>query len=128
MLFINLKAPMPYLGVLGSNVENRMPYLKFASLQSLVQKTKIFKFRTKNTRFTYFGARIWKYNCHIWNHLLRICLLAKFCEIIKIPKFRTKNVLYGYFWARIFKKLLSYLKSVPSNLSNRKFEWKNQNA
>ena len=29
----------------------------------------------------------------------------------------TKNALFVYFWARISEKLLSYLKSAPSNLS-----------
>ena len=37
-----------------------------------------------------------------------------------MPKFGTKSALFGYFWARIRKKLLSYLKSAPSNLSNCK--------
>ena len=27
----------------------------------------------------------------------------------------TKNTVFGYFWARIFKKIISYLKSTPSN-------------
>ena len=31
--------------------------------------------------------------------------------------FLTKNALFGYFFARIKKKVLSYLKSPPSNLS-----------
>ena len=35
-------------------------------------------------------------------------------------KFGTKSALFGYFWARIRKKLLPYLKSAPSNLSNCK--------
>ena len=42
---------MPYLGVLGSNFEKLLPYFEFALLQSLVQKIKILKFRTKNARF-----------------------------------------------------------------------------
>ena len=35
-----------------------------------------------------------------------------------MAKFGTKNVLFGYFWARIWNKLLSYLKSASSKLSN----------
>ena len=42
--------------------------------------------------------------------------------------FLTKNALFGYFWARILKKLLSYLKSAPSNLSICKISRKNKNA
>ena len=43
--------------------------------------------------------------------------ITTFHEIMKMAKFGTKNALFWYFWARIFKKLLSYLKSAPSNLS-----------
>ena len=39
-------------------------------------------------------------------------------EKIKMPKLETKNALYGYFWVRIFKKLFSYFKLAPSDLSN----------
>ena len=65
-----------------------------------------------------FGARIWKYYCHVSNYRPRICLVAKFVAKIKILKFRSKNAL---FWDTIWKKLLSYLKSAPSNFSNCKF-------
>ena len=41
--------------------------------------------------------------------------------------FLTKNALFGYFWATIEKKLLSYLKSAPSNLSIYKNSRKNKN-
>ena len=34
--------------------------------------------------------------------------------------FLTKNTVFRYLWIRIKKKLLSYLKSAPSNLSNYK--------
>ena len=43
-----------------------------------------------------------------------------------MSKFGTKNALFGYFWARISKKLLPYLKSAPSNLSNYKISRKKQ--
>ena len=59
---------------------------------------------------------------------LRICLIAKFCEESKMPKFGTKNALFEYFWARIKKKLLSYLKSAPSNESICKISRKTENA
>ena len=70
--FLNLEPTMPYLGVFGSNFEKTIVIFdvrafEFALFQSLVQKIKILKFNTKNTRFVYFGARIWKYYCHIWN-------------------------------------------------------------
>ena len=35
-----------------------------------------------------------------------------------MPKLGTKNALFGYFWAGI--KILSYLKSAPSDVSNWK--------
>ena len=34
---------------------------------------------------------------------------------MKMPKFGTENALFRYFWNRTLKKLLSYLKSAPSN-------------
>ena len=34
-----------------------------------------------------------------------------------MSKFGTNSDLFGYFWAGLFEKLLSYLKSAPSNLS-----------
>ena len=52
------------------------------------------------------------------------CLVAKFGAKIYILKFETKNAWYGYFWTGILKKLLPYLKSAPSNLSNYKILWK----
>ena len=82
----------------------------------------------KNTGFGYFWTGSWKLNCHIWNQHPRIFLIAKLCEKTKMPKFGTRNALFGYFWSnmpflgyfwtRILKKLLSYLQSAPSNLSN----------
>ena len=36
-------------------------------------------------------------------------------------------LLFGYFWGYNFKKLLSYFKSAPSNLSNCKLLLKNKN-
>ena len=40
--------------------------------------------------------------------------------------FLTKNTVFRYLWIRIKKKLLSYLKSAPSNLSTSKFSRKKQ--
>ena len=42
--------------------------------------------------------------------------------------FLTKNAQFGCFGAKILKKLLSYLQSAPSNLSNCKISRKNKNA
>ena len=40
----------------------------------------------------------------------------------------TKNASREYFWVRILKKLLSYLKPAPSNLSNCKMSQKSKNS
>ena len=45
-----------------------------------------------------------------------------------MPKFGYKNASRGYFWAGILKKLLSDLKSKPSNLCNCKISRKNKNT
>ena len=47
---------------------------------------------------------------------LEFALLQSLLQKMNIFEFGTKNALFGYFWVRILKKLLSYLKSVPSNL------------
>ena len=80
-------------------------------------KIKILKFRTKNVLFEYFWAGTWKNCCHIWNQYPQICLVANYHEITKMHKFETKSALFGYFGLEFKKKLLSYLKSAPSNLS-----------
>ena len=86
---------------------------------------KMSKFWGKNAWFIYLRTGIWKKapsnlskckkHCHIWNQHAWICLNVKYCEIMKMPKFGTKSALFRYFWVRILKKLLSYLKSAPSN-------------
>ena len=62
------------------------------------------KFVTKNARFAYFWAGIWKYYYHIWNQRPRICLVAKFGGKIKILKFGTKNAWFGYLWTGTWKQ------------------------
>ena len=94
---------MPYLSVLDSNFEKPLSYLKSAPSNfpccKVLKKKQILKFGTKNVRFPYFGAGIWKWHCHIWNQHPWICLIAKCHEIMKMSKFWTK----GAFSARILK-------------------------
>ena len=85
---------------------------------------KMSKFGNKSALFGYFCARTLRNYCRIWNQNPQICLFAKLLQKIIIPKFGNKSSLFGYFWARIFKKLISYLKSAPSNLSLSKISWK----
>ena len=63
-----------------------------------------------------FGLEFKKNYCHIWNQHLGISVIAKLCEETKMPKFGTKNAI----------KLLSYLKSAPSNVSICKISQKKQ--
>ena len=108
---------LSYLKVAPSN----LPHCKIlwrnknASIEN--QKFLIWIFVTKNAIFGYCWTTNFLKNCsHIWNPLLWISLIAKDCEIMEMPKFGTKTALYEYFWARILKRLLSYLKSTPSNV------------
>ena len=55
-------------------------------------------------------------------------LSTKFRGKLKRPKFGTKNALFGYFWDRNFKIILSYLKWAPSDLTNSKISWNNENT
>ena len=97
--------------------------LKFDYLQNFMLKQ---KFWTDSAWFGYFCAGIWKWYCHIWNQHSPICLIAKFCVKIKMPRLWTKNAVLGVFLCKNFKKLLSYFKSVPSNLSNGNIFWKSK--
>ena len=81
------------------------------------------KFGTKNALFMNFWTRIWKQYCHRLNQYRPYCLIGKVDER-KIPKFEIKSALFGYLWVTILKKLLSYLKSALSNLSNCKISKK----
>ena len=94
--FLNLEPKVPYLGVFAAILKNYChiwnQHVQFPLLQSLVQKKKkILSFGTKNAIFEYLGARIWTYYFNISNWHLRICLIAKFREIIKMPKFGSKT-------------------------------------
>ena len=96
------------MGVFGSNSEKPLSYLrsapsKFPYSKIWCKKIKILNFGNKNARFPYFWAEISKYYCHIWNQLLRICLVAEFGANIKILKFGSKNAWFGYFWRRNWK-------------------------
>ena len=50
-----------------------------------------------------FGLEFEKNYCHIWNQHPRICLIAKYHEIVRMPKFEIKSTKFGYFGARILK-------------------------
>ena len=89
----------PYLGFCGKNFKKAIAIFEISI--SNLSSCKISR-KNKNTW-------IWDQKCLIWIFL-------------------TKNALFGYFWARILKKLLSYLKSAPSNLSICKISRKNKNA
>ena len=118
---LDLGPKMPYLGILGKIFRKtfvifQIGTLKFVYLQNFLKKQKFLNFGPKMPDLGILGLEFEKKYCHIWNQHSRIFVNAKFREK-KMPKFGIKNALFGYFWARIFKKILSYLKSAPSNLS-----------
>ena len=96
------------------------------------------KFWTKSALFGYILARTLENYCHIWYQHLRINVIATFFEETKITKFGTKNALldiidqefliWVFLGKNFLKKLLSYLKSAPSNLSIWKILRKNKIA
>ena len=79
------------------------------------------KFCTKSASFGYFGAKILKSLCHLWNQHPRIYQVPKFRENVKIAKFGAKKNITWIFWGWNLKTVLPYLKLAPSNLCN----WKN---
>ena len=104
--FLNSELKNALFGCLGQQFWKTIVIFEISTLEFckvLCKKIKILIFGTKNARFAYFGTRIWKYYCHIWNRHPQIWVTAKFCEIIKIPKLGIKNALFGYFWAWILK-------------------------
>ena len=104
--FLNSELKNVLFGCLGQQFWKTIVIFEISTLEFckvLCKKIKILIFGTKNARFAYFGTRIWKYYCHIWNRHPQIWVTAKFCEIIKIPKLGIKNALFGYFWAWILK-------------------------
>ena len=120
---------------------------QFCLITKFFEKTKIPNFGTRNALFGYFwpkmpylgvfGQEFWKYFCHIWNKHPPICLIVKFCEKQEYLILGSKMPYLGIFdqkcliWVSLgknFKKLLSYLKSAPSNLSNCKILRKNKNT
>ena len=95
------------------------------------------KFGTKNALFDYFYARFLKDYCHISNQHPRISLYPDFAKKQKCLYLRSKmsylsifdrKCLIMVFLSSNFKKLMSYLKSAPSNLSNCKVLRRNKNA
>ena len=77
------------------------------------------KFGTKNALFGCSWGRILKNYCHIWNQHLRISVIAKFYEEKRCLNLGPEGPNLGIFGEEL-KKLLSYLKSATSNLSNCK--------
>ena len=131
---LNLGPKMPYLGIFRQKFKTNMIIFEISTLEfdfsgKFREKSKMPKFETKSALFGYFFlAGTWKQKCHIWNQYHRISLIAKFRKKAKISNFGTTNALFGYFLNWNLKTILSYLKSAPSNLSNCKSSWKNENA
>ena len=140
LIFLNKNVVFWYFWAIIS--KNLLSYLKSASI-SLFAK---FHERNKN-------GLIWNQKCLIWVFLgwnlktilsylkfrhPRICVIAKFRGKNKNAEIWDQKCLIRYFWPRMsylgifgyefLKKLLSYLKSAPSNLSNCKSLRKNKNA
>ena len=62
--------------------------------------------------------------CHILKQHLRICLIAKFCEIMKMAKFETKKALRRYFCARVLKNFCHVWNQQPQICLTTKFREK----
>ena len=113
----NSKKPLSYLKSTPSNLSDCKVWCKI----------KILKFETKNALFWYFWAGIWKTCCHIRNQHPQIRLTANLAKKQKCLNLKLKMC------DRVFldwnlKKILSYLKSAPSNWSNCEILWNNENV
>ena len=91
------------------------------------EKIRIHKFGTINALFKCFGEQFRK------TIVLFIISAFKFVKLQNLVK-KWKCLILGpkciiwVFWDKKFKNLLSYLKSVPLNLTNCEISWKNENA
>ena len=67
---------------------------------------------------SYFPSGPSKNYSHIWNQQPQICQFPKFLEKTMMSKVVAKNALFRHFPGYYIQKLLTYLKSATSNLSN----------
>ena len=107
---------MPYLGVLGSNFEKLLSYLKSVSSDLCYYKVwcknEKYIFKTKNAWFGYFWGRIWKYYCHNWDHCPLICLIVTSCERIKYLSLGPKVSYLGIFGLEFYKTIVIFKISI----------------
>ena len=83
-------------------------------------KLKIFKFGTKNTCFGYLWSEFEKNIVIFEINTLEFVLLQSFMKKWKFLNLGQKYLI-SIFLGKNLKKILSYLKSAPSNFSNWKF-------
>ena len=128
-----LNAPVFYRCYLTSRVTLRS--------QKTLRSQRLYFRHTQKTKMLYlgiFGLEFKKAIVIFGINGLKFFWLQVWCKI-KILKFETKNALFEYFWPKMpdlgtfgleFKKrkLLSYLKLAPLNLSNCKISWNNKNT
>ena len=84
-------------------------------------------------KIPYFGIFGLGFEKAVWNHHPQICLTANFAKKQKCLNLQPKMYDSGIFRLEFEKKkkkkkILSSLFSVPSNLSNCKILWNNENA
>ena len=128
---LKLVKKIPYLGIfdqkcliwvfLGRNLKITLLYLK--SAPSNLSNCKIWCYAL----FGYFWARVLKNYCLIWISTLKIFQLQNVAKEQKRLICDQKCILC-FFLGKILQKLLSYLKSAPSNLSHCKILQKYKNA
>ena len=121
---------VPYYRIFGLEPQQTIVIFQISTFELVwlqnFEETEMSKFWTKNALFSHFWAGIWKQYCHIWNQHPRICLIAKYREIMKMPKFGTKSALFGYFWARILKNYCHIWNQHPQICLFAKFHKKNK--
>ena len=107
-----------------------LSYLKSAPTKCLFakfhEKWKYLNLGQKWNDLCIFGLGLWKNIVIFEIQHPRISLTAKCCE--KNCLILGQKCLIWVFLRTKFKKLLLYLKSIPSNLSNRKIFWRNKNG
>ena len=90
-------------------------------------KTNCLNLRSKMSYWDILGLEFWKAIAIFQISSLKFHKLKNFTKTQKCVSWN-ENAFFGYLFAKFWKKLLSCFKSAPSNLSNCKIFWRNENT
>ena len=134
---LNLGQRIPFPAILSWNFKKlvEISTLKFDKLLTFSKKKKkkkkkLLKLWSESPFYGYFSSKLIKKSCYIWNQHPQIFLTGKLHKKPKLTYFVTKNSRLVFFsptkpylgilGEELFRKVLSHLKTAPSNLPSCK--------